>query len=74
MSFKSNKTTAFRPAIDPFRGRGEEDGLTHGGQYSVDYVVTDKPRRKSAKSTPSKPTSFLKDAPPVATPRPSKKK
>lgn len=71
MSFKSSKSTPFKPAIDPFKGRGEEGGLTHGGQYSVDYVVTDKPRRKSAKSTPSKPTSFLKDAPPVATPRPT---
>jgi hypothetical protein len=69
MSFKQNYTKLFRPALDPFGGRGKQGGLTHGGQYSVDYVVTDaSPKINKAKTTP-----FLKETAPVSTPLPTKK-
>jgi hypothetical protein len=68
MSFKQNYTNLFRPALDPFGGRGKQGGLTHGGQYSVDYVVAEGSQKKNkAKITP-----FLKDTPPVRTPLPTK--
>jgi hypothetical protein len=68
MSFKENKPSRFKPALDPFGGRGKQGGLTHGGQYSVDYIVAEDSQKKNkAKIVP-----FLKDTPPVATPVPTK--
>jgi len=67
MSFKENKPTTFKPALDPFGGRGKQGGLTHGGQYSVDYILAEEAKKNKAKITP-----FLKDTPPVATPVPTK--
>ena len=67
MSFLENKPTTFKPAIDPFGGRGKQGGLTHGGQYSVDYVLAEEAKKNKAKITP-----FLKDTPPVSTPVPTK--
>jgi hypothetical protein len=67
MSFKQNLPSTFRPAIDTFGGRGNQGGLTHGGQYSVDYILAEDAKKNKAKITP-----FLKDTPPVATPVPTK--
>lgn len=74
MSFKQNTKSPFRPSIDPFKGRGEQGGLTHGGQYSVDYVLDapKKAKRPTRQQIASK-TSFLRDTPPVSAPRPTKK-
>ncbi len=75
MSFKNNIGSPFRPAVDPFGGRGERAGLNHGGQYSVDYVV-EKPKTTRKQKPKTSPTSgqrpFMRSAPPVAAPRPTK--
>lgn len=69
MSFKQNYTNLFKPSRDPFGGRGKQGGLTHGGQYSVDYIVDEGAQKKNkAKIVP-----FLKDSPPIKTPVPTKK-
>lgn len=69
MSFKQNYTNHFKPSLDPFGGRGKQGGLTHGGQYSVDYIVDEGAQKKNkAKIVP-----FLKDSPPIKTPVPTKK-
>ena len=46
MSFKQNYTNLFKPSRDPFGGRGKQGGLTHGGQYSVDYIVDEGAQKK----------------------------
>ena len=51
MSFKENKPSIFKPALDPFRGRGKQGGLTHGGQYSVDYILAEDAKKNKAKIT-----------------------
>ena len=75
MSFKNNIGSPFRPAVDPFGGRGRSAGLNHGGQYSVDYVV-EKPKTTRKQKPRTAPTSgqrpFMRSAPPVAAPRPTK--
>lgn len=79
MSFKLNIRDPFLPSTDSFGGRGNQAGLNHGGQYSVDYVL-DEPKRKPAprakKVALKKPTGgqrpFMRSAPPVAAPRPTK--
>jgi hypothetical protein len=76
MSFKQSTGLRFLPSADPFKGRGTKDsGLTHGGQYSVDYIL-DKSKGQPLRSRPSSVRAsiadYLQDAPPVAAPRPSK--
>lgn len=75
MSFKLNIGSPFQPSLDPFGGRGKQAGLNHGGQYSVDYVVKE-PTKKAKRTTKVKPQGgqrpFMRSAPPVAAPRPTK--
>lgn len=82
MAFINNQQDPFRPSVDPFGGRGtQKQGLNHGGQYTVDYIVDGlkKSQQKASAPTPSRNTSaqngqtpYLRNSPPVAAPKPTK--
>lgn len=74
MAFKNNLREPFLNSIDPFGGRGiKTQGLNHGGQYSVDYIVDGlkQTQRRGAKSPTQGQTPYLRNSPPVASPRPT---
>ena len=71
MAFKNNLREPFIQLT--LRGRGTKaKGLNHGGQYSVDYIVDglNKPKEEG-KSAHSGQPPYLRNSPPVASPRPT---